>query len=94
MLTFLDPLAAVLLLARSRLGVILTVAIVAIVTSDVALNEWVGATLGFQVGAFVAQSLFRAFVLARARIMWPRRRFPGLFACTMTMGFPPAAKEP
>ena len=40
-LTFLDPLAAVFLLARPRLGVMLTVAII---TGDVTLNSWVGAT--------------------------------------------------
>ncbi|OYO31346.1 hypothetical protein [Janthinobacterium sp. PC23-8] len=65
MLTFLDPLAAVLLLTSPRVCVIPTVGIV---SSDIALNAWVGATLGFQVGAFVAQSLLRPFVLARARI--------------------------
>lgn len=47
-----------MLLARPRLGVMQTVAIT---TGDVALNEWVGAKLGFQLGAFVAQSLFLAF---------------------------------
>jgi hypothetical protein len=59
--TFLDPLAAVLLLARARLGVMLAVAII---TSDVMLSAWVRAKRGFQVGAFVAQGLFLIFVRA------------------------------
>lgn len=54
-LTLLDPLAAALLLARPRLGVMLTVAII---TIDVALNVWVGATRGFQLDALIAQATF------------------------------------
>ena len=47
-----------MLLARPRLGVMLTVAII---TSDVALDAWVGAKYGFQLDSFIAQSLaFRA----------------------------------
>lgn len=88
-LTFFDPLAAVLLLARPRLSVVLTVAIIA---SKVALNVWGGATRGFQLDAFVAQSLFLLFVLVTVRFAWPWRRSPGLFARTMTMGFPTAAR--
>lgn len=53
-----DPLAAVLLLARARPGTMLTVAIIA---GDVALNGWVGATRGFQVDAFIAASSWRLF---------------------------------
>ena len=51
--TLLDPLAAALLLARPRVGMMQTVAFI---TNDVALNGWVGGTRGFQVGAFAAQS--------------------------------------
>ncbi|MDN2702008.1 hypothetical protein O0881_08380 [Janthinobacterium sp. SUN100] len=75
MLTFLDPLAAVLLLARPRLGVML---MVTIVTGDVALNVWACPTRGFQVGAFVAQSLFLLFFLMTVRLAWPRRGSSGL----------------
>jgi hypothetical protein len=88
---FFDPLAAALLLARPRLGVMLTVANI---PNDVVLNAWVGATRGFQVGAFVAQSLLLAFVLATARLARPQRCSPGVFARTMTMGFPTDATEP
>jgi hypothetical protein len=64
------------------------------ITSDLGLSAWVGGTRGFQVGAFVAQSLFLAFVLTKARLARPRRRSPGVFARTMTTGFPTAAREP
>jgi hypothetical protein len=67
---------------------------VAIIASDVVLSAWVGGTRGFQVGTFVAQSLFLALVLTTARLARPRRRSPGVFARTMTMGFPTAAREP
>ncbi len=89
-LTFLDPLAAFLLLARPRLGVMLTVAII---SSDVALNAWVAAKFGIQLDAFIAQVLFLGFVLATARLAWPRRRSLGLSGGTSTMGFPPTAKR-
>ena len=92
-LTFLDPLAAVLLLAKPRLGVMPTVAI-AIVTGDVVLNAWAGAPRGFQVDAFISASLFLIFVLTTARLAWPRRRPYGLSANVLTISFPPAAKEP
>jgi hypothetical protein len=61
---------------------------------DAQLNARVGASRGFQVGAFVAQSLFLIFVLTTARFARPRRRYPGVFARTMTTGFPTAAREP
>jgi hypothetical protein len=71
-----DLLAAVLLLARQILGVMLTVAII---TSDVVLNGWVGGTRGFQLEAFVARSLFLVFVLATARLrQMSLRRLPPL----------------
>lgn len=54
------PLAAVRLLARPRLGVLLTVAIIA---SDVTLNGWVGVTRDFQVDAFMV--LGRAVAVRR-----------------------------
>jgi hypothetical protein len=46
---------------------------VAIIASDVVLNAWVGAIHSFQLDAFIAQSLVLVFVLATARIAWPRR---------------------
>lgn len=88
-----DPLAVILLLAKPSLGVMLTVTSI---TSDVTLSAWVGSTLGatrgFQLDAFIAQGLLLLFVLATARLAWPRRRFPGLFGGTMMIGFPPAAR--
>jgi len=94
-LTSLAPLAAVHLLARSRLGVMLTAAIaIAIATGDVVLNAWGGASRGFQVDAFIAASLLLIFVLTAAGLACPQRRPSGLSANVLTVSFPPAAKEP
>lgn len=90
-LTFLGLLAAALLLARPRLGVMLTVATI---TSEVALNVWAGATCGFQVGAFVAESLFLNLVMVTARLAWSRRRSSSLSAGIMVISFPAATKGP
>lgn len=66
-LTFIDPLAAILLMTTPRPGLALTVAII---VSDVVVNAWVGATYGFDVAAFSAQALFLVFVLSTVRIAW------------------------
>lgn len=66
-LTFVDPLAAVLLMTRPLPGLALTVAII---VSDVVVNAWVGATYGFDVAAFSAQVLFLVFVMSTVRIAW------------------------
>jgi hypothetical protein len=90
-LTFFDPLAVVLLLAKPRLGVMLPVAII---TRDVVLDAWVGATRGFQVGAFIAQCPIYAF---RAGGGWTRvaaSTFSGSVRGHMTMEFPSDVREP
>jgi hypothetical protein len=66
-LTFLDPLAVLLLLVRPKVGLGLTVAII---VSDVAINTWVAATYGFDWASFFAQFLFLIFVLMTGRIAW------------------------
>jgi hypothetical protein len=66
-LTFFDPLAVVLLMARPMLGLALTVAII---VSDVAINSWVGLTYGFDIPSFLAQALFLIFVMWTVGIAW------------------------
>lgn len=66
-LTVLDPLAAVLLFLRPRIGVALTLAIM---VSDVGHNVWAIAAFGAMVWPVVAQALFLIFVLATARLIW------------------------
>lgn len=66
-LTFIDALAVVLLFARPRAGLLLTVAIM---VADVAVNGWVGMAYGFDVAAFSAQVVFMLFVLATVRRAW------------------------
>jgi hypothetical protein len=66
-LTFIDPLAVILLIVRPTLGVALTGAII---VSDVAVNSWVGLTYGFDIAAFSAQAVFLMFVLLTVRIAW------------------------
>ncbi|WP_411699816.1 hypothetical protein [Conyzicola sp.] len=67
-LTLLDPAAVVLLLRRSRVGVVLGVAIM---LADVAVNWTVFATIeGFGLFGLINQSLFCAFVLATAVPLW------------------------
>lgn len=75
-LTFLDPLAAVLLFVRPRLGIALTVAII---VSDVAHNLWLMAAYPLS-GSFIAdvtssgfmlsQIAFFLFVAATAPLAW------------------------
>ncbi|GGC65332.1 hypothetical protein [Undibacterium terreum] len=72
-LTFIDPLAAFLLLAKPKAGLGLTAAII---VSDVAINAWVGANYGFHWPPFLAQSLFLVFVLATIRTAWIRLPAP------------------
>jgi hypothetical protein len=74
-----DPFAAVLLLARPRLGVMLSVSIITIVIiRAVALDIWVGAARGFQVEVIAARNLVLILVLATGRLRWPQRRSLGL----------------
>ena len=90
-LTFLDPIAILFLLAKPRLGVALTAAIIG---ADVVVNGWVGANYGIDAIAFSAQVVFLVFVMATVRIAWGRRR-SGLGLTngeTMTLGFPPRTR--
>jgi hypothetical protein len=66
-LTFLDPLAVVLLFLRPRPGVSLTLAIM---VTDAADNAWIIATYGGAAWAVAAQAPFLAFVLATMRLAW------------------------
>lgn len=66
-LTFIDALAVVLLLARPRHGLVLTVAII---VSDVAVNSWVGMEYGIDAAAFAAQVVFLLFVLFTVCQAW------------------------
>jgi hypothetical protein len=66
-LTFIDPLAAILLMARPMLGLALTVAII---VSDVVINSWVGLIYGIDIASFLAQLLFLVFVILTVRIAW------------------------
>jgi hypothetical protein len=66
-LTFIDPLAVVLLMARPTLGLALTVAIIA---SDVVINFWVGLTYGVDIASFLAQVLFLVFVMLTVCVAW------------------------
>lgn len=66
-LTFIDPLAAILLMARPMLGLALTVAIIVI---DVVINSWVGLIYGIDIASFLAQLLFLVFVILTVRIAW------------------------
>lgn len=65
-LTFLDPLAAILLFVKARLGVALTIAII---TADVIHNSWVLLHDRIQAGTdYFAQVLFLLFVAFTAKI--------------------------
>jgi hypothetical protein len=66
-LTFLDPLAVVLLVLLPKPGLALTVAII---VADVVINGWMGITHGFDTAAFMAQALFLALVLGTVRSAW------------------------
>jgi hypothetical protein len=71
-LTFLDPLAAILLFLKPRLGLALTVGIIVV---DVAHNAWFYAHAGLPFRGylnwmFVSQVVFLLFVLLTIRIAW------------------------
>ena len=66
-LTLIDPLAVILLLARPKHGMVLTVAII---VNDVVINSWVGLAYGFDAASFVAQVSFLIFVMFTVRIAW------------------------
>jgi hypothetical protein len=66
-LTVLDPLAAILLFLRPRIGVALTLAIM---VSDVVHTIWAIAAFAAMVWPVVAEALFLIFVLATAHLIW------------------------
>ncbi|WP_156116690.1 hypothetical protein [Massilia sp. 9096] len=66
-LTFLDPLAVLLLWLALRAGL---AASAAIIVADVAINAWVGLAYGFDWPAFSAQCLFLVFVACTLGPMW------------------------
>ena len=72
LLTFADPLAALLLLWRRNAGIVLGLAIM---ISDVAINTWVAYHYGFEglSGALQAQTLFLGFTLGSFRLIWNAR---------------------
>jgi len=72
-LTFLDPLAVLLLLVRPRAGLLLTAAIIVV---DVLVNASATFVIGPDWQSLGAQLLFMAFVLATIGRAWPRRREP------------------
>ena len=90
-LTFLDPIAILFLVAKPRLGVALTAAIIG---ADVVVNGWVGVNYGIDTLAFAAQVAFLVFVAATVRTAWGRRRSGMGLANgeTMTLGFPPRTR--
>jgi hypothetical protein len=66
-LTFIDTLAALLLLARPRAGLALTAAVIVV---DVLVNATAGLRYGFDWAAFGAQCLFLVIVLATVGPAW------------------------
>lgn len=78
-LTFIDPVAVVLLVARPLAGLALTAAIIG---ADVAVNTWGGLAYGFDWAAFGAQALFLLLVLATIRPAW---RGAKINACATTI---------
>lgn len=73
LLTFLDPLAAILLLRARRAGLILAVAIM---LSDVAVNSHAlyGLDLPFAIWALQLQTLFCGFLLGAVGFLWESKR--------------------
>jgi hypothetical protein len=69
-LTFLDPLAVLLLWLAPRAGLAATAAIM---VADVLVNASVGLRYGFDWAAFAAQFIFLVFVLCTLRPMWRDR---------------------
>lgn len=73
-LTFLDPLAAVFLFAKARIGVVLTAAIIA---TDVLHNTWALFYYAVAPGYdYLAQVLFLFFVAFTAKIAWQTQVAP------------------
>jgi hypothetical protein len=72
LLTFADPLAALLLLIRRNAGIVLGLAIM---ISDVAINTWVAYQFEFDglSGPLQAQTLFLGFTLGSFRLIWDAR---------------------
>jgi hypothetical protein len=72
LLTFADPLAALLLLVRRNAGIVLGLAIM---ISDVAINTWVASRFGLDglSGPLQAQTLFLGFTLGSFRLIWNAR---------------------
>ena len=70
-LTFLDPLAAALLVVRCRAGLTLALAIM---VSDVAINSYAAydMRLNFVAGPLQLQTLFGGFLLGAAGFLWRR----------------------
>jgi uncharacterized protein YybS (DUF2232 family) len=66
-LTFVDPLAVILLMAKPIPGLALAAAII---VCDVVINSWVGMTYGFDIASFLAQALFLVFVMSTVGIAW------------------------
>jgi hypothetical protein len=66
-LTFIDALAVFLLLARPRVGLALTAAVIVI---DVLVNATVGLRYGFDWAAFGAQCLFLVIVMVTIGPAW------------------------
>lgn len=66
-LTFIDPLAVILLMTKPLFGLALTAAII---VCDVVINFWVGITYGFDIASFLAQALFLIFVMSTVGIAW------------------------
>ena len=69
LLTFADPLAALLLLVRRNVGIVLGLAIM---IADVAINTWVASHHDFS-GPLQAQTLFLGFTLGSFRLIWNAR---------------------
>jgi hypothetical protein len=69
-LTFLDPLAVLLLWLAPRAGLAATAAIM---VADVLVNASVGLRYGFDWAAFAAQFIFLVFVLCTLQPMWRNR---------------------
>ena len=69
LLTFADPLAALLLLVRRNAGIVLGLCIMIL---DVAINTWIAARYGFSGLSFPlqAQTLFFGFALGSFRLIW------------------------
>jgi len=70
-LTFIDPLAVLLLLVQPRAGLVLTATIIVV---DVLVNASATVVIGPDWQSLGAQMLFLAFVLATIGRAWPRRR--------------------